>query len=71
MENFASKTPSNANQTIKEMNDSEKENNKINLKTEIETKKNNKKRKNRQEKVEKNNSKMVIAPKNNKRRNNP
>ena len=53
MENFAIEASSNVNQTMKEMNDSEKENIKISSETEGETKKINKKRKNRQEKVEK------------------
>ena len=53
MENFAIETSSNVNQTMKEMNDSEKENIKKSSETEGETKKINKKRKNRQEKVEK------------------
>ena len=53
MENFVSDIGSTVNQTMKEMNESEKEITKVEPKTEVETKKINKKRKNRQEKVEK------------------
>ena len=53
MENFASDSPSNVNQAMKEMNDSEKENAKNSSEILVESKKINKKRKIRQEKVEK------------------
>ena len=53
MENFASDSPSNVNQAMKEMNDSQKENAKNSSEILEESKKINKKRKIRQEKVEK------------------